>query len=169
VAKRFAYAERLRVAWWVWLAAPCLVAVAAVELTLGTPRLTLPLIGLFVVVTLGLLWWAGRLMVAVDSAVAVEGFEAGTLVVDDARLPLTVVASVTELSIEERRELLGPQADPLAFVVLRPWIRGSVRIDLDDPADPTPYWVVSTRHPELLIEAVSAAKPARADVSRGRP
>ena len=29
-----------------------------------------------------------------------------------------------------------------------------MRIWLDDEDDPTPYWVVSTRHPEKLVEAV---------------
>jgi hypothetical protein len=29
-----------------------------------------------------------------------------------------------------------------------------VRIEVLDPDDPTPYWVVSTRHPERLIAAL---------------
>jgi hypothetical protein len=29
---------------------------------------------------------------------------------------------------------------------------------LDDPDDPTPYWVVSTRHPEKLATAIVAAR-----------
>jgi len=57
----------------------------------------------------------------------------------------------------QKRAALGAQADPLAFVVLRPWIRGAVLVVLDDPADPTPYWVVSTRHPERLVRALRAA------------
>lgn len=165
---RYSYAERLSVAWWAWLVAPCLTAAAAVELTLGTPRLTLPLIGVLVVASLALLVWGGRLLLAVDAAVEVPGFGAGTLLVDDARLPLSVVGGAVPLTVAERRELLGQEADPLAFVVLRPWIAGSVRIDVDDPADPTPYWVVSTRHPERLVEAITAAKLATADASPGR-
>jgi len=41
--------------------------------------------------------------------------------------------------------------------VQRPWIGGAVQVLLDDPADPTPYWVVSTRHPVELAEALLAA------------
>ena len=29
-----------------------------------------------------------------------------------------------------------------------------VRVDLNDPADPHPYWLVSTRHPERLADAL---------------
>jgi hypothetical protein len=70
---------------------------------------------------------------------------------------------VEVIDVEARRDLLGPDADPLAFVVQRPWISGGVRIDLDDPADPSPYWYVSSRHPRrlaaALLEARSAAVP----------
>jgi hypothetical protein len=34
--------------------------------------------------------------------------------------------------------------------VQRPWVRGAVQVVLDDPADPTPFWVVSTRDPVRL-------------------
>jgi len=57
-----------------------------------------------------------------------------------------------------RRELLGPLADPLAFVVQRPWVPGAVQVMLDDPDDPTPYWVVSTRQPARLAAALLAAR-----------
>jgi hypothetical protein len=57
-----------------------------------------------------------------------------------------------------RRDLLGVDADPLAFVILRSWIPGGVRIDLADPDDPTPYWFVSTRHPERLVAALERAR-----------
>jgi hypothetical protein len=28
-------------------------------------------------------------------------------------------------------------------------------VDITDPADPTPYWLVSTRHPDQLADAVT--------------
>ena len=42
----------------------------------------------------------------------------------------------------------------MAFVAIRPWIGPGVQIILDDPDDPTPYWVVSTRHPRRLMAAM---------------
>jgi hypothetical protein len=48
----------------------------------------------------------------------------------------------------------------VAFVVQRPWVRGTVRIYLDDPDDPTPYWVVSSRRPQALLAALDLPLPA---------
>ena len=31
-----------------------------------------------------------------------------------------------------------------------------VRIRITDPVDPTPYWLTSTRHPERIVEMLSA-------------
>jgi hypothetical protein len=79
--------------------------------------------------------------------------------VDDARLPLDVIAEVTPVAPAQRRDLLGRDADPLAFVIQRPWVSGGVRIDLDDPDDPTPYWYVSTRRPDDLAARIRAHLP----------
>ncbi len=87
--------------------------------------------------------------------VAVEGTE---FQVDDARLPVRVVADVIPLDADGKREALGVGAHPLAFVVQRPWVRGAVQVVLDDPEDPTPFWVVSTRRPVALATALLAAR-----------
>ena len=50
-------------------------------------------------------------------------------------------------------------ADARAYLLLRPYLRASVRVGIDDPADPTPYWLVSTRRPERLAAALVAAAP----------
>jgi hypothetical protein len=146
------YAERLLVPWWLWLLALAGAALAAAEVYLGAPGLAtwLPYLVLLPLTALGL-WWAGRIRVAI------RGSE---LHVDDAHLPVRYVAEVGVLDAAGKREALGPRADPLAFVVQRPWIRGAVLVILDDPADPTPYWVVSARRPERLARAVLAARAA---------
>jgi hypothetical protein len=99
------------------------------------------------------LWWLGRVRVAVTG----DEFQ-----VDDARLPVSFIADVVALDSDGRREVLGVGAHPYAFVVQRPWVPGAVQVLLDDPADPTPYWVVSTRHPVELATALLAARGSRA-------
>jgi hypothetical protein len=37
-------------------------------------------------------------------------------------------------------------------------VPGAVQVLLDDPADPTPYWLVSTRHPERLAATLLAGR-----------
>jgi hypothetical protein len=143
------YRERLAVPLWWWLAAPGLTALLAAEVFLGAPGLAtaLPYLLLVPSVVVGL-WWIGRIRVAVT---------ADELIVDDARLPLRYVAKVTPLTALETRDLLGPLAEPYAFVIQRPWVRGAVRVDLDDPADPTPYWLVSSRRPAEFAAAIETS------------
>ena len=40
---------------------------------------------------------------------------------------------------------------PAPFLVTHSWVRTMVLPVLDDPDDPTPYWLVSTRKPEALL------------------
>jgi len=68
---------------------------------------------------------------------------------------------VAVLTPESKRDLLGPYTEPHAFVIQRPWVSGAVQIRLDDPADATPYWIVSSRHPERLAAALRPAVSLR--------
>ena len=80
------------------------------------------------------------------------------LVAGRARLPLSSIGRVTALDAAEARTLRGVGADPRAFLVLRGWVSTAVRVDLDDPADPTPYWYVSTRRPDRLAAALDGRR-----------
>jgi hypothetical protein len=144
------YAERLIVPWWLWLVALSVAALASAEVYLGAPGapVAVPYLVLLPLTALGL-FLLGRIRIAVQD---------GELRVDDARLPVRYVAQVGVLSAAEKREALGPNADPYAFVVQRPWVRGAVLVVLDDPEDPTPYWVVSARRPERLATALLEEK-----------
>jgi hypothetical protein len=148
------YSERLMVPWWLWLAALALAGMLSAEVYLGAPGLAtwVPYLILLPLTAAGLLA-AGRIRVAVQD---------GELRVDDARLPVRYVSEVGVLDAAARREALGPRADRNAFVVQRPWVSRAVLIVLDDPADPTPYWVVSARRPERVARALLAARDAAA-------
>ena len=143
------YAERLTVSWWMWPAALAAAGVLAAELHMGATgvRSWLPYLLLF---PLAAAWlgYLGRLRVAVVD---------DELHIDDARIPLRWVAGVTPLDAAAKREILGPLAHPYAFVVQRPWVAPALLVRLDDPADPTPCCVVSTRHPARLAAALTAA------------
>jgi DUF3093 family protein len=153
-----AYAERLSLPWWAWPAALGGSAVVVAELTLGMPGLTVPGTGLAMLLTAAGLGLVRRWPVQVST-----GTGEPELRVDDAHLPVRFVRAATPLSPTEVRELLGPAHDPMAFVVLRPWVRTAVRVDLADPADPTPYWVISSRRPEQLAQALTDAAPHAGD------
>ncbi|GAC1440998.1 MAG: DUF3093 domain-containing protein [Mycobacteriales bacterium] len=93
------------------------------------------------------------LLLAVGSrgSLVVDG---GVLHVPGARIPIAQLDHGVVLDREAFRQQTGPLADPRAFVVSRPWLHSAVRLMLDDPMDPTPYWVVGTRRPQALLAAL---------------
>ncbi|WP_433791653.1 DUF3093 domain-containing protein [Actinoplanes sp. CA-252034] len=151
-----AHQERLRLPWWAWPAALLAGAILATELMLGVPEVPVWL-PYAVVVPLGLLVLLplNRLLVEVTP----DEFR-----VDDARLPVEFISAVVALDAAGKREALGVGSHPLAFVVQRAWIGPAVQVLLDDPADPTPFWVVSTRRPvELATTLLEVSRRARVE------
>jgi hypothetical protein len=64
----------------------------------------------------------------------------------------------TALDAENARLVAGRDADARAFLLLRPYLKRAVRVDISDPADPTPYWLVGTRRPEALAGALETLR-----------
>jgi len=147
------YAERLTAPWWAWPSGLLIGALFAAEIWMGAdgPRAWVPFAVVLPLIAAALIW-LGRIRVAVTG----DEFR-----VDDARLPLAVISEVVALDADGKREVLGVGAHPLAFVVQRPWVGGAVQVMLDDPADPTPFWVVSTRHPVRLATALAGSASLR--------
>jgi len=73
-----------------------------------------------------------------------------------AHIPVDLLGPAVTLDADATRAELGPRLDARAHVCLRGWIHSAVRVEVDDPQDPTPYWVVSTRRPEALVAALHA-------------
>jgi hypothetical protein len=107
----------------------------------------------------------------------------GELIAGRARLPLAVVGQVTALDRAQTRVMAGQRADPAAFLLIRPYLREAVYVEVTEPAagavprrrlrwrrwrfhlatEPaagTPYWLVATRHPAELAAAINSARPA---------
>lgn len=76
-----------------------------------------------------------------------------------ARLPLALVGAVTAWSGDEGRLERGQNLDARAWLLIRGWIDPVVRIEVTDASDPVPYWLVSTRHPEAVLDALQKTKP----------
>lgn len=77
--------------------------------------------------------------------------------VDRAVLPLTVLTGARALDPAQAAQLRGPGYDPRGWYRLRGWIPGAVLLTLSDPVDPTTFWYVSSRRPELAVAAVARA------------
>lgn len=148
------YRERLTVPWWWWLPAAAVAVILGLELKLGMDLLPLSAgIPAAAVVTVLALLGLGNSRVRIVDAELWAG---------DARLPLRFAEDIRPLDRADKRYVLGPDGDPAAFVLHRAWIPGAVYLRINDPDDPTPYWLVSTRHPQRLAEAMRAAQAGSA-------
>ena len=147
------YRERLWVPWWWWPLALALAALIAVEVNLGVRALPdwLPYATLFTVAA-GVLLWLGRVEIRVTADSAVPG--GVELWAGEAHLPVKVIARSAEVAPSAKSAALGRQLDPAAYVLHRAWVGPMVLVVLDDPDDPTPYWLVSCRHPERVLSAL---------------
>lgn len=84
----------------------------------------------------------------------------GELRAGRAHIDVTLLGAATALDADATRRLAGVDADARAYLLLRPYLKRAVRVELLDPVDPTPYWLLSTRHPERLVTALTQARPA---------
>jgi len=149
IAPSQSYTERLWVPWWWWPLGAAVAGLLAAEVHMGSPgvRAWLPYV-LLIPLALWALLRLGSLRVAVGH---------GEFRVGEAHIPVALIARTAPVPASAKRAALGRQLDPAAYVQHRTWVRTMVLLVLDDPEDPTPYWLVSTRHPERVIAALTAA------------
>lgn len=79
----------------------------------------------------------------------------GQLFAGRAWVQLKFLGTAEVVPESEFREQLGPSLDSRAYLVIRGWLRTSVRVPINDPSDPTPYWLISSRNPEQLAAALN--------------
>ncbi|MGL4172463.1 MAG: DUF3093 domain-containing protein [Actinomycetota bacterium] len=56
---------------------------------------------------------------------------------------------------DQMRLLRGEATNARAFWCQRAWIAAGALIIINDRDDPAPYWLLSSRHPQALIEAIN--------------
>jgi Protein of unknown function (DUF3093) len=114
---------------------------------------------LFGVLAALLLNW-GRAKVEVTAAELVAG---------GSRLPLAQAGEVRPLDEAQARALRGPRADPRAHLLIRPYLRKAVYVEVSSPDAEAPYWLVATRRPAELAAAIEGARTAGAPSPGIRP
>ncbi|MBI1376444.1 MAG: DUF3093 family protein [Frankiales bacterium] len=146
-----AYRERVHAPWWMWLVTVLLTS--SLGIAYGFPLGA----GWGLLVFLGAqglaAWWllGSAPLLVVDDRVLRAG---------RARLPLRYVGRIAPLDAEQTRQVRGPRADPAAYLCLRGWVARSVLVEVDDPDDPHPYWLLSTRHGRRLATTLAPARDA---------
>ncbi len=141
-----AYRERLWPAPWVFI---------ATALVIPASLLVFLPISLPVGVGVAVLLYAAILVVLFVTTATIEvtddEFRAGK-----ARMPRSAVGNARAFEGDEATAERGVRLDARSWLLLRGWIPGVVRVDVDDDSDPTPYWLVSTRDPSRLAAALNS-------------
>jgi hypothetical protein len=141
-----AYSERLHVPLRWWVQATMLLASLWLAFIVAMPAWAAwSSTGVLLLATFGLFAWVGSSRVAVRDGVLYAG---------RAHIPVALIGPVEALDAEQTRRVHGVEADARAFLLTRPYLKRSVKVTIDDPADRTPYWLVSTRHPRRLAAAL---------------
>ncbi|MEI5673897.1 MULTISPECIES: DUF3093 domain-containing protein [unclassified Nocardioides] len=84
----------------------------------------------------------------------------GVLRAGRARIEARHLGAVEALDPEEAHRAAGREADARAYLLLRPYLKRAVRVAITDPADPAPYWLLSTRRPDELAKALASLSDA---------
>lgn len=79
----------------------------------------------------------------------------GKLFVAGAKIEKKYIGEVSALNSSEMKRLRGRDANAIAFTEVRFWVKGGVKVDVNDANDPVPYWLVSSKHTEKLVSAIN--------------
>lgn len=74
--------------------------------------------------------------------------------VGKAKIEHLYIGEVSALSTAELRLVRTRDADPSAFLAIRFWSGKAVKIEVKDSRDATPYWLISSKNPQRLVEAL---------------
>lgn len=112
--------------------------------------ITLAVFGVLIAVTAAFLLNWGHVTIEVGSGELRAGHDS---------LPLGEVGKVVPLNEAQAQALRGPRADPTAHVLIRPYLRYAVYVEVARPGAASPYWLLATRRPAELAAAIESARP----------
>ena len=84
---------------------------------------------------------------AMRSTITLDGDE---LRIDRAHIETKYLGKVTILDSEAMRLLRTRDADPAAYLAIKFWTPTGIKIQVIDPRDPTPYWLITSKRGENI-------------------
>lgn len=59
---------------------------------------------------------------------------------------------------QNRRSETGISLDARAFIRLQPSVKGLIRLEIEDPKDPVPYWLFSSSQANQFVECLNSIR-----------
>lgn len=78
------------------------------------------------------------------------------LYVGTAKIEHSFIGSTTALSSSELKLIRTRDADPSAYLAIRFWASKAIKVEVHDSRDTTPYWLISSKSPQRLVEALKS-------------
>ena len=82
----------------------------------------------------------------------------GWLLVGPAAIERAFIHNFRALDATEFKRVRGIDADPASYLQIRFWINTAIKIELRDPKDKTPYWLISTNRANELAKLLNVAE-----------
>ena len=97
----------------------------------------------FAVATIGIIFIAFK----ARSTISINN---GELRIDKAHIEVKYLGRVTVLDSAAMKLLRTRDADPAAYLAIKFWSPVGLKIEVSDPRDPTPYWLITSKRGEEI-------------------
>jgi len=145
------YRERLAPSFWIYL---------ATALVIPASLLVFAPINIYAGIICALVLFVGSVALLVGLAPVIVVTDE-TLTAGKATIPLNLLGTPETFTGSAATIQRGQKLDTRAWLCMRGWVDPVVKIPLEDPNDPTPYWLVSTRNPKGLSAALTLSGQSR--------
>ncbi|MDO4908415.1 MAG: DUF3093 domain-containing protein [Corynebacterium sp.] len=141
------YSERQWVPWYWWLLGALFVALltAQVGMTRVGSWMWVACVA-FAIITIVVLYLLSNTRISVEEEDGIRWLTDGK-----SSLPHTAVSRCLAVPATAKRNAMGHQLDPAAYVVSHGWVPEMAMLVIDDPEDPTPYWLICSKNPDKLL------------------
>ena len=142
-----AYRERLWPAPWVFL---------ATALVMPASLLTFLPISIPAGIVSAIVLYAAIVIVLVATTATIE-VTSTTFRAGKAHIERRFIGGATAFDGTDATAERGVNLDARAWLLVRGWVSGAVKVEVNDPDDPTPYWLIASRHPDRLAAALNSS------------
>ena len=113
-------------------------------------------IGIYAAITISLIQLGLLIFTAQRTALEITVTK-GWLLVGPAAIERAFIYNFKALEFKEYKRIRGVDADPASYLQIRFWVSTAIKIDLRDPKDKTPYWLISTNRANELAKVLNVA------------